>query len=183
MTKSEQPCGPSAEWRVDDLSRATVAGSSAMSEMVKQFSGVGRLSAMSMLGGPGMSEMVKQFSRAESGRVNQVLALSGVFPRVAPTELQSALNATLMGRVVGSDFPRSTQSRNTIERESARRIAQIVTAVMFCLWMADLSLSTNEVVKVVFQMVSAMALVVPGINVIRLAGMVFDFLWPLDAVD
>jgi len=54
---------------------------------------------------------------------------------------------------------------------------------MFCLWMADLSLSTNEVVKVVFQMVSAMALVVPGINVIRLAGMVFDFLWPLDAVD
>jgi hypothetical protein len=60
--------------------------------MVKQFSGVGRLSATSVLSGPALSEMAKQFSRAESGRVNQVLALSGVFPRVAPTELQSASN-------------------------------------------------------------------------------------------
>jgi hypothetical protein len=130
-----------------------------------------------------MIAIAKQFSRAESEWMNQILALSRVFPRVAPTGLQIALDATLVGHVVGSDFPEFAQSTNTIERQSARRIAQIVTAVMFCLWMADLSLSENEIVKFVFQIVSPMAWIVPGINVYHLAGLVFDFLRPPDADD
>jgi hypothetical protein len=148
-------------------------------EIMKQFSGSGVLTAAAMVDSP-IREIMKQFSRVESERVNQILALSGVFPRVTPTELQVALKATLVGQGVGSDLLALSRSTSTIERESARRMAQIVTAVMFCCWMADLSLSANEVVKVVLQMAGSMALVVPGMNVIRLAGLVFDFLWPPD---
>ena len=126
---------------------------------------------------------MRQYSLAESERMNRVMALAGVFPRVGPAQLDSALRATFVGPAASFDFATSAQSASTIERESARRIAQIVTAVMFALWIADLSLSTNEVVKVVFQMVGGMSLVVPSINVPRLAGLVFDFLWPADEDD
>jgi hypothetical protein len=157
-------------------SGTTVLNSPSTIAMLKRYADSGT----TVLNSPSTIAMLKQFSRAESERVNQVLALSGVFPRVAPTELQIALNATLVDHVGGSDVLAFTKSTNTIERKAARRIAQIVTAVILCLWMADLSLSENEIVKVVFRMVSAMALFVPGINVYHFAGLVFDFLRPPD---
>ena len=64
------------------------------------------------------------------------------------------------------------------ERASVRRVAQVVVSIIVCAQMAGLALSANDVVRVILNMVGAMTLVVPGTNVPRMVGRVFDMVWP-----
>jgi hypothetical protein len=143
-----------------------LGGLSAMSKFLDNYDTHGPAAKLSGLGGD------------MAALVNAQLAAAGVFPRITPSRF-GAVAAAMQEVGQSSAGARRTQGPlDEGERASARALAQVLTTVLVCLYLAQLSLSANEVVKVVLQMVGAMSLAGPGVNVPKLTGLVFDYVWP-----
>ena len=114
--------------------------------------------------------------RTEMARqMNDTLANARLYPRVART----AFAASALGAAEAADqVLDAAEGLTDAERAAIRPVVQIVMAVLWCAWMADIYLSPNEVGRLIQELLGSMGLTVSGVGVWKLTGKVFDALWP-----
>jgi len=112
---------------------------------------------------------------AVARQMNDRLAAANLYPRVAPTAFAAATHEAALP---ATEMMGTMSEWSEADRYAARPVVQLAIAVLWCAWMADTYLSTNELAKLIQELSQVMGLPLSVGVVWVLVGKAFDAVWP-----